>query len=218
MTRKFLKPLVAACFSLAAVHAQASLVQFQGFAHGSEYVEFSLASAAYQGTQAGGFNVLLNGSTSITTYCVDLLQHVNLSGSYSDYTQVNGSAHLFANSRANDDISRLFTSAGSLVHDATTEAAFQLAVWELAYETDTNYSLSDGLAKFHGSLGAVGLANDWLSHLGSQNSVNLQVLESRTNQDQVFANRVPEPSSAALIVAAMMGLGAVQRRRNNKLD
>ncbi|MDO9316196.1 MAG: PEP-CTERM sorting domain-containing protein [Burkholderiaceae bacterium] len=218
MTRQFIKPLLTACLALCAAHAQASVVQFQGFAHGSEYVEFSLSSSAYQGTQAGGFNVLLNGSMNIATYCVDLLQHINLSGSYNDFTQVNGSAHLFANSRANDDINRLFTSAGELVHDATTEAAFQLAVWELAYETDTDYSLNDGIAKFHGSIGAVGFANDWLSHLGSKTSVNLQVLESRTFQDQVFANRVPEPSSAALIVAAMMGLGAVQRRRKRAAD
>jgi hypothetical protein len=214
MIRKFIKPLLAASVVLSASHAQASVVQFQGFAHGSEYVEYSLSSSAYQGTQAGGFNVLLNGSKNITTYCVDLLQHINLSGTYNDYTQVSGSAHLFANSRANDDIGRLFTSAGALVHDATTEAAFQLAVWELAYETDTNYGLSDGIAKFHGSVGAVGFANNWLSQLGSRNSVSLQVLESRSFQDQVFANRVPEPSSAALIAAAMLGLGAVQRRRS----
>ena len=42
------------------------------------------------------------------------------------------------------------------------------------------------------------------------------VLESPSHQDQVFANPVPEPSSAALIMAAMLSLGFVQRRRSSR--
>ncbi len=54
---------------------------------------------------------------------------------------------MFKNTRANTDIGKLF-SAGHLVDSATTQAAFQIAVWELAYETDSTYDVTSGAARF----------------------------------------------------------------------
>lgn len=218
MARTFIQPLILACMALGASQARAGVVEFQGFANGSQTVNYALSSpnAPVSGsTSAGGFKVLLDGTLSITTYCIDLFQHVSLGGSYTNYTQVSGSAHVFANTRAYSDIGRLF-SAGHEVNDATEQAAFQIAIWELAYETSpTSYDVGSGSARFFdGSAanGALALANDWLTTLGQSNTFDVQVLESRSFQDQVFANRVPEPSSAALCVAAIMGLAFVRRR------
>ncbi|MDL2339301.1 MAG: PEP-CTERM sorting domain-containing protein [Pseudomonadota bacterium] len=223
MVGTFIKPLFAACLALGAAQAQASVVEFQGFANGSQTVNYSLTApnAPVSGfTSAGGFNVLLDSSTHLITYCIDLYQHISFNTAYTSYTQVNGSAHLFANSRASNDIGRLF-SAGHEVNDATEQAAFQIAIWELAYEKDDIYNVGTGSAEFFGGTaanGALALANDWLNTLGKSNTMNVQVLESGRQQDQVFANAVPEPSSAALIAAAMMSLCFVQRRRSRKPD
>lgn len=226
MSSRFIKPLFAACLALGAAQSHAAAVMFQGFANGSETVNYSLSGAntpSISGaTSAGGFMTTLDGQ-SLLAYCIDLYQHISFNTPYAaSYTQVNGSAHVFANTRAFNDIGRLF-SAGHEVNDSVEQAAFQIAIWELTYETSPNeYDLALGDAKFTGGSaananGALALADSWLDALGlSPNTMNVQVLESGRLQDQVFANRVPEPSSAALIFAAMMGLGAVQRRRARK--
>ena len=219
---------VGACLVLGAAQAHATLVDFQGFANGSRTVNFALSSpnvttSGY--TEAGGFTTLVDNTKLVTSYCVDLYEFLSFSDpAYSNYTLVDGSMHAFKNTRADTDIGKLF-SAGHVVNSATTQAAFQIAVWELAFETDTSYDVSSGAARFFGGSaadpgGALSLASDWLSQLGSiTNTSDVQVLESITqrgiqgHQDQVFVNRVPEPSSAALTVAALLGLGFVTRRR-----
>jgi hypothetical protein len=62
-----------------------------------------------------------------------------------------------------------YATAGS-VNNATTEAAFQIAVWEIAYEaTGTASNLTSGAATFTGgtalSSGALALASTWLLNL-----------------------------------------------------
>ncbi len=216
------------CLALGAAQAHATLVDFQGFANGSQTVNFSLSApnVTTSGfTAAGGFTTLLDNSKLVTSYCIDLYEFLSFSDpAYTNYVLVDGSMHAFKNTRADTDIGKLF-SAGHLVNTATTQAAFQIAVWELAYETDTTYDVSSGAARFFGgsaadSGGALSLASDWLKQLSSiTNTSDIQVLESITqrnipgHQDQVFVNRVPEPSSVTLAVAALLGLGFVTRRR-----
>lgn len=199
-----------------------------GFANGSETVNFALSSphitvSGY--TEAGGFRTLVDNSALVTSYCVDLYEFLSFSDpAYTNYNLVNGSLYAFKNTRADADIGKLF-SAGHAVNTAAAQAAFQIAVWELAYETSATYDLTSGAARFFGgsaaaSGGALTLASTWLGQLGSlSNTSDVQVLESiardnvRGYQDQVFINRVPEPSSITLAMAALLGLGFTTRRR-----
>ena len=217
--RHFALSLIGSAAALAfALPAQADSVSFPGFSHGSETVTFTVSAPNVNKTEAvnaGGFSTILNGGPSFTTYCVDLYQTINFGAApYTEYTGPDTS-HLFTNNRAYTDLGRLYATAGA-VTTAVQEAAFQIAVWEIAYEDSaTPYNLSSGSASFSGgtaaSSGALGLASNWLTHLASSGPA-ITVLQSSLHQDVIYAP-VPEASTLAMMVAGLLGLGALTRRR-----
>ena len=230
MSRSFLKPIALACLALGAVQARADSVDFLGFANGSKSVNYTLTApnvAKSSSANAGGFATVLNGGPTFTSYCVDLYETISFSDpAYTNYSLVDGSAHFIAPHAAADaDIGKLF-SAGHVVNNATTSAAFQIAIWEIAFETSGSYNLGTGTATFSGgtaaSSGALTLATSWLGSLGA-NTMDVKVLESLTSrnikghQDVVFAQAVPEPSTYALMAAGLMSLGFVARRRQKQI-
>ena len=229
MSRSFLKPIALACLTLGTVQAHADSVDFLGFANGSKTVNYTLTApnvAKSSSTNAGGFSTVLNGGPSFTSYCVDLYESISFADpAYTNYNEVDGSTHFTGlHAAADADIGKLF-SAGHLVNNAKTQAAFQIAIWEIAYETSGSYNLSTGTAKFSGgtaaSSGALTLATSWLGSLGA-NTMDVKVLESlsirniKGHQDVVFAQAVPEPSTYALMAAGLMSIGFVARRRSQK--
>jgi hypothetical protein len=229
MNRTLLKTLAAAAIALGTTQAQAEWVSFPGSSHGGKTVNYSVkagtATASGSG-YAGGFVTSLNGGPSFTSYCVDLFEYISFGNTYSNYTLVDGSAHAFTNTRADADIGKLFALHPTITNELN-EAAFQIAVWELSYETATTYDVSTGNAKFSGgtaaSSGALALANSWLAGLKSiKVGVDIDVLESFTTrtatgrQDVVFAPPVPEPSTYVLMAAGLLSMGFVARRRSRR--
>ena len=220
------RALAAVCLGTAVASAQAGVV-FSNFAHGSESVSFGVnvpAGAATGSVNAGGFVASIDSGPSFIAYCIDLFQTISFGASFGDYKVVEGTSYPFANAHAADHIARLF-SAGHAVNNAVTEAALQIAIWEIAYETSGSYALGSGSATFWGgsaqSSGALALASAWLGTLGYvDGTMRLDVLASPIHQDQVFAtagirlvpNAVPEPATAALLLAAMIGLRVARRR------
>ena len=230
MSRSFLKPIALACLALGAVQARADSVDFLGFANGSKSVNYTLIApnvAKSSSTSAGGFATVLNGGPTFTTYCIDLYETISFGDpAYTNYSLVDGSVHFTGlHAAADADIGKLF-SAGHVVNDAKTSAAFQIAIWEIAFETTGSYNLASGSATFFGgtaaSSGALTLATSWLGSLGV-NTMDVKVLESLTtreikgHQDVVFAQAVPEPSTYALMAAGLMSIGFVARRRQKQI-
>jgi len=217
----FARPLLAACVLALSGQARADDVTFTGFAHGSESVNFSLfaPNAATSGAaSAGGFATVLNGGPSFVSYCVDLYQHISFGTLYPEYTSP-GTSHVFINDRAYADLGRLYAGA-PVVDTSVEEAAFQIAVWEIAYETTAGpYDLSSGAARFSGgtasSSGALTLASSWLAALGGAPGRSIDVIESGAHQDVIFAP-VPEPSSLMLMLAGLAASAGVARRRSSR--
>lgn len=168
---------------------------------------------------AGEMNGKLNGN-SFQTFCADIFQTFPGWGSANvanDYALVSGATKF--GSKATD-VNKLFTNwYGS----ATTEAkstAFQLALWEIIYEsgaydvgtgTFTAKSLPNGSA----TAAIYADANNMLSNLGTLGSTYTQVdvYQSTTKQDFTTISVVPEPESYALAVAGLGVVGFAMRRR-----
>ena len=212
-----------ACGLALAAEARADTVTFTGFAHGAETVNFSLAYAdparnASGFVWAGGF-ATVDGPASFVSYCVDLYQHIGFNDPYADYGSF-GTGHVFANSRAYSDLGRLYSVAG-VVDTSVKEAAFQISVWEIAYETTAGpYSLGGaGTASFYGgsadSSGALSLASQWLAGLDNGAVRGVSVIESELHQD-VVTSSVPEPSTYMLMIAGLLAGAQISRRRQRQ--
>lgn len=211
--------VAAALLSVAPVRADT--VQFFGYSHGSVGVNFEiLGSQPTSGsTNAGGFLTKLNGlDPAFTTYCIDLYQYIAFGQPPYTYVNVPTSAHAFRNAGAALDLARLYSS-GRVVDSAVSEAAFQLAVWEIVYETSGTYQLDGGDARFGGAgadaVSALTLAKDWLNDLGSGSGYSVRVLESADRQDEIFARPIPEPRSLLLAIAALGAAGLATGRRRD---
>lgn len=218
---RFLKIALAfAAVAGAAAPAMAQPVTFSGFANGSQAVRVDLTPNSpleIYTLSAGGFSTAYNGA-SFVSYCVDLFQWLPAFGTADNsYSLVSGSS--FFGSRL-DAVSRLFSGFSGATNTPLASAAFQLALWEVTYESAPGaYNLASGNARFTdanwGDGDAVMLAQSYLNNLGSQsNSFQVSVLQSAGRQDVVFATPVPEPSTYALMIAGLMGVVFVARRKS----
>ena len=133
---------------------------------------------------------------------------------------------------ASGAISELWGRYFSQVTNDTNAAAFQVAVWELAYgTTDKNLATGDFiLTASTSNLAAVrNTAQSWLTNLNgdvtqmAQGLVALQDNEAQRNKQDLLTqgqatplqsqqNQVPEPGMLGLLAAGLTGLGLARRR------
>ncbi|GEM_PF-731113 len=220
--------IAAACLALCTVQAQADTVLLTNYTYApskSVHINLDLAGNAddmsYYGG-AGEFKGTLNGK-SFKTYCLDLHEEFYFNQSYSDYhlTTLDPGRAL--------NMGRLITKYRADVDTALESAAFQVALWEILYETDPTYKLTSGaFTETKLDNGVRTLAQGWLSNLGTVSNVYVFKLESlghydnrhhwvAGHQDFLVTTPVPEPSTYALMSAGLLGIGFVVRRRSRRI-
>ena len=210
----------------------ASTLTFTGFEYGSVDVTFGtglpVPPAAVTHASAGAFNANVNGGPTFEAFCVDIWQTLGFNQNYSlgvgsTYTYRPSMLGYVTNAGAFtqgtlDNLSRLYTEAhASIIGNATNSAAFQVALWEIAFETPGNYNLTSG--NFHATspAGVTSVANGWLTNLAAFAPVySISGYVSATNQDVIVFHPVPEPGTYAMMLAGLGLMGFVARRRRGR--
>ena len=177
--------------------------------------------------QAGGFALKgdISGDSaleSFTAWCVDITKSINLGYSY---TVTNGTSLMTPTQIGN--IQKLFNTAltGLNLTSAANSAGFQLALWELVYETGATFNVSSGgFAATSGNASAITVANSLLAGLLGPKTGNytLSFLESYRHGSQNLVTGtpgkdeippVPVPAAGLLLFSALGGAGLMSRLR-----
>lgn len=228
--------LVAAALAGTAMLSQAATVNFTGWAFGSGN-QVSVGTPNHSGLAGGfkgsvdfsaaeealGFADMMNNS--FISYCVEINEHFSLpSGNMTGYSVVSASDYVrsydstvLGADAANrlGGLMSLVAADPNRVNTAAESTALQLAVWNLIYDSDG----SVGAGAFHENAASSfsATANALLGDIANQaNRYEVYVLTKAGSQDFLLLRQVPEPTSLALSLAALGGLGFVARRRSVK--
>lgn len=169
---------------------------------------------------AGAFATIASDQAgSFASWCVDIFQTTSFNDHVKDYHIETG---IFAlGTEKTSLLERLATESLGLVKDATTSAAFQLAIWEIINETNTRFDVTWGSFSATGaSDNSIALANTWLRGLPGASTVpayGLSVLMSPTHQDLGTFTKVPEPSTIAVLFAGLVGFVLAGRRNSSRV-
>lgn len=186
----------------------------------------------FKGTYVNG-----GGAFDLFTYCVDLAHYVSLGNvDYNSYSITPLSALSTITSAKAVSLNALLTNAAPLLSAATGQsavnisAATQVAVWEIMFETQPAWSVTDAASSLYlttpgGSqantdamASAQMLANSYLQNVASNswtvnNNYQLKLLYSADQQSQIFLTGVPEPATWAMMMLGFGGIGFAMRRR-----
>lgn len=224
MLRSIAAALAASGLAFASSAALADTVKLSNYTYApakNVNVSIDLAGSSLDRVYAGGageFSGTWNGAT-FKTYCLDLYEFFHWNTSYSTY-------HLVSLDPAKAfDMGRLVTKYRAGVDTSLESAAFQIALWEITYENTGIYSLTAGSFKETAANDGVRtLAQSYLSNLGSVSNVHVAKLASvgyhsasgrwvPGQQDFLVTTPVPEPSTYAMLIAGLAGIGMFARRR-----
>lgn len=185
-------------------------------------------------TAAGVFGgATFNGVPIPDFWCIDITHHVPYPPwTLNDYTQATfQSAPLSFSATQVSNLETLFFNDynGSLFTSADNAAAFQLAIWDVLFDSDGNLSTYGNppstFGVVSGASGALALAQSWITaaeNPAHQHNFSLvQLTSSAGNQAFVYPNprgqEAPEPTGVALLGAGLVAMLLATRRRRTDL-
>lgn len=221
---------LAAVFSFGATAAFATPVVLQNqdpnslFAGGGfQTVTVQSGSTQYK-VDAGGFRVT-DGASKFIAWCVDLANVISLPSKYTTTdTPFSGSSGTYSAS-VQDNLKKLFNTSYSTLdlNNNTQSAAFQIALWEIVTEGQSNLSTWVGDFKVIHRTDAMRLqAEEYLANLSGPVTQQYEfsffesALDSngkQLSQNLVSVAPIPLPAAVWMLGGGIVLLGAVARRR-----
>lgn len=212
--------------------ANAATLHLDGYTSLVQTVNISSSPVANTPTVVGssGFNITdTSGSAgSFVAWCVDVAHWLMPNGGSQEYTET---TNPFSNSQS---LTTVGIARVQSVFDANYgglnaaigdhAAAFQMALWEAAFEDDST-SMSVSTGDFQASsYGSTALANTFLANAEAYTggvNWNLTFLEvaggadriTNSGQNLVTVSAVPLPAGAVLLASGLFGFGAMRRRK-----
>lgn len=242
---KFLTLAAAAGMMMAASAAAAQPVKVTNVSFNPGSVTGTIHSSVMNGDvgvgrfEFKGNYISDNTPFDILTYCIDLAHSVSLGNvNYTNYQIIPISAYAGMTTAKSNALNALLTNATPLLNAATGQdainksAAIQMAAWEIMFETQATWSVTNSTSAFYMSTpggsssqnvtaltNAETFANTYLTYIKNNtwtvnNAYDLKVLYSPTQQSQVFAvPAIPEPATWGMMVLGFGLVGGALRSR-----
>ncbi|NDP43461.1 MAG: PEP-CTERM sorting domain-containing protein [Aromatoleum sp.] len=193
-------------------------------------LDFNINSPVRTGSVNAGAFAGTFDAVPIVFWCIQLNEYFSFGTTYNNYTSTLQNIPYF------DKLGQLYNEAyAGATNNVTNSAAFQLAVWNIVYDSDS--TVDSGLFSATGNTladtNAINQANTWLAALsGFPDNFDTFWLRSdattcpagaqcENNQDFVTGVKTsrfdaPEPTPLLLIGAALVAMMVATRRREGK--